>query len=242
MKTYLSILLLFIISFVAKAQEQIPAEADKLFKEGMELKGKGSYAEAVSKFTAAIAVYPWMFDYWYQRGFVRIDMEQYHEAIADFSYMLCFDPTHLRAHMERAYALKQIGQLKAASLDYKAAVDSHPQDYKANYELGYVLIDLEDYTNAITYLKKATEISPTNADPFYELGYAYKMTNQYDKAIEVFLQSMQKTSGSVPDNMYFSLGDCYLKIGKKEEACKHFAKAKELGVEGMDDVIATNCK
>lgn len=87
-------LLLLLICGLAQAQTQPPAEAEKLFNEGLDLKSKQQYAEAVQKFTEAITIFPWSFDYWHQRGFVRIDMGQYHEAIADFSYMLCFSPKH----------------------------------------------------------------------------------------------------------------------------------------------------
>jgi len=242
MKKQFFLLLFLIICGCTLAQTQPPAEAEKLFNEGVDLKTKQQYPEAVAKFTAAIAIYPWHFDYWHQRGYVRIDMGQYHEAIADFSYMLCFSPKHLRARLERAYALKQIGNLKEALEEYRIATQDHPGDYQANYEYGYMLIDFEEYTKAAEYMKKAAELNPESGDPLYELAFAYLKTQQYQKALDTFQNAQAKLGERTPLQYYLHVADCQVKLGKKADACANYTKAEQLKVEGAAAARAANCK
>lgn len=235
-------LFLITISGFAQAQTQPPAEAEKLFNEGLDFKSKQQYAEAVQKFSEAIAIFPWSFDYWHQRGYVRIDMGQYHEAIADFSYMLFFSPKHLRARLERAFALKQIGNTREALEEYRIAAQDHPTDFQANYEYGYTLIDFEEYTKAVEYMKKAAELNPESGDPLYELGYAYLKSQQYQKALDSFINAHAKLGARTPPKYYLHIADCQVKLGKKAEACANYIKAEQLNVEGAAAARATNCK
>ncbi|MBN8576325.1 MAG: tetratricopeptide repeat protein [Cytophagales bacterium] len=242
MKNHLLSLFFLISCTNLYAQTQAPAEAEKLFNEGLAFKGQKKYAEAIQKFTDAIAVFPWSFDYWHQRGYVRIDLGQYHEAIADFSYMLYFSPTHLRARMERAYALKRIGNLREALKEYQIAVQEHPTDYQAHYEYGYMLIDFEEYTKAIEQMKLAAELNPTSGDPLYELAYCYKKTQQSQLALDNFNASREKLGDRIPVGYYLHVAECQLQLGKKSEACLNLQKAEQLGVEGAAQARKENCR
>ncbi|MCW5910527.1 MAG: tetratricopeptide repeat protein [Cyclobacteriaceae bacterium] len=242
MKKYYTLLLFLLLCGWADAQSQPPAEAEKLFNEGLDYKSRQQYAEAVDKFTQAIAVFPWSFDYWHQRGYVRIDMGQYHEAIADFSYMLYFSPKHLRARMERAFALKQIGNAREALEEYRVAVQDHPADFQAHYEYGYSLIDFEEYTKGIEHMKKASELNPESGDPLYELAFCYLKTKQYQTALDTFKSAQAKLGDRTPPGYYFHIAECQVKLGKKAEACTNFEKAEQLKVQGAAEARVANCK
>lgn len=242
MKAFSFLILFLLCAATLDAQTQAPAEAEKLYAEGMELKKQQKYAEAVTKFTQAIAIYPWHFDYWHERGYVRIDLGQYHEAIADFSYMLFFSPTHLRARLERAYALNQIGNSEDALKEYKIAAEQHPTDYQAQYEYGYILIDFEDFAKGAEYMKKAAALKPDSGDPLYELGYAYLKSQEFQKALDAFVASRDKLGDSTPKEYYLHVADCQAIVGKKAEACENYRKAEELGVKNAAATRASFCK
>jgi predicted alpha/beta superfamily hydrolase len=64
------------------------------------------------------------------------------------------------------------------------------------------------------------------------VGYRYLQAMDYENAITVFKQNVERYPGSA--NVYDSLGEAYEKSGEAEEAAKNYAKAVELGQQSGD--------
>jgi tetratricopeptide (TPR) repeat protein len=75
-----------------------------------------------------------------------------------------------------------------------------------------------------TYKKKSDRY--TRQD-IYELGYVYYMTRDYDKAVST-LSNITNVDDELTQNAYFHMADCYLKMGKKEQARMAFEAASKL--------------
>jgi tetratricopeptide (TPR) repeat protein len=238
---YFVVLLLLASPYLGNSQQ---VKADSLFQIALKHKTAGNYVDAVDLFTQAIHTYPWQLDYWFQRGFVRIDLADYHQAIADFGYIIQFKPNHVRARTERAYALRTIGFDSLAYEDYRVAVTADPSDYRANYEIGYMLIDRGNFPAAIRHLLKASTVYPTDPHALYELGYAYKSNEEYQAAIKAFQKSIAlntNVNAGIPDKVYFHLGECFLALKDKKSACESLSKAMELRVEEAIPVVNREC-
>lgn len=75
------------------------------------------------------------------------------------------------------------------------------------------------------------------------LGYRYLQAGDYENAIAVFKQNVERYPGSA--NVYDSLGEAYENNGEAEEAAKNYAKAVELGQQNGDPnlpIFKTNLK
>jgi tetratricopeptide (TPR) repeat protein len=79
-----------------------------------------------------------------------------------------------------------------------------------------------------------------NNDVEYQKGIKFFGFGHYTKAIKMFTISLRKR----PENMdsYYNRGICYFKQGKREEACKDWNKAKELGDKNIEKLILEHCK
>lgn len=88
----------------------------------------------------------------------------------------------------------------------------------------------QQYAEAIPYLEQfqnGAEKSTITREDNYQLGYAYYRTGAYQKAVDEFAGC----SGE-KDELFqlatYNLGDCYLKLGKKEYARNAFAEAANM--------------
>ena len=59
------------------------------------------------------------------------------------------------------------------------------------------------------------------------LGYAYYQQQHYDRAISEF-NNIIDGQNNVVQNAYYHLGECYIQVGKKQEALNAFKNASEL--------------
>lgn len=97
-----------------------------------------------------------------------------------------------------------------------------------------------DFEGALTDITSAITIAPDNAIYQAEEGSIYLRMQELQKA----QLSIEKAIALDPDfaSSHRLLGVCLLRQEKKSEACKAFAKAKELGDPVVDKLIKENCE
>ena len=134
-------------------------------------------------------------------------------------------------------------------MQYKEAVD----DYDLYYDLlkGQVgdrffyyreqaKFRMKDFPGALADIQSAIRLNP--GDPTYpaEEASVYIRMENYDQA----LRSLENALRIAPDfaSCYRLRGICYVRQGKKAEACEAFNKAKELGDPVVDKLIKEHCK
>lgn len=94
--------------------------------------------------------------------------------------------------------------------------------------VGESYFNLENYIAAIPFLKayKGKNGKWNNTD-FYQLGYVFFKQNDFGNAIAYFNKIIDQKN-AVSQNAYYHLAECYLKIGKKNEALNAFKTASEM--------------
>lgn len=101
--------------------------------------------------------------------------------------------------------------------------------------MGEVYFNRGEYSEALKYYRKgaSSEVADGNkvkgcqADNAYQIGYCHYMLGHYDSAA-VYLSQKTACNDSVAQNALYTLGDTYVKLGRKAEARSMFRQASEM--------------
>lgn len=238
-------LFLFSISFLGRAQEQVPA-ADRFDKalEAMEDEDNGK---------AFLLFNSWLMDhpgdteaYWY-RAVLLEEFEQYETALADYNILLEMNPDRAEALMARGRVRYRLGQYEKAKEDFKAFLIAPPGETtqiiyrksatgegvsqiftaqtenpaQAFYHLGLCSIALQQNLEAISYLDSAIYFNPEEADFFVEKGKAQAQMG--DK--ELAQKSYEKALELNPDHFLAIQRIAFLSQNADEEALEELTIA-----------------
>jgi tetratricopeptide (TPR) repeat protein len=178
------------------------------------------------------------------------DMNYMADAKREFKRALEVDPKTPHAHyflglirlIENEWApLPEIKQEMTAELKY------HPRDYLANYVLGVFSSNAKEYEISDRHLTISAQEQPNSPEPWLYLGL-----NQYSRgnmrAAEELLRKAIDLTGSDEARShyqirkaYIALGRILIQSGRKEEAAKWMAKARnvqQLGLVESQQTIA----
>ena len=126
-----------------------------------------------------------------------------------------------------------LAEVKAFQLDWtgaeresKRALELDPNSFDANRRYATNLAHDGRLDEALVYAKRVYELEPTKPAPASFLGYVYFLGRQYDKAIEYYLKSVERS----PDNAswHFFLGEAYVAKGMHKEGIDELQKAVAL--------------
>jgi cytochrome c-type biogenesis protein CcmH/NrfG len=79
---------------------------------------------------------------------------------------------------------------ESVAAQLRAAAERDPRDSDSRVKLGNMLFDAGRFTDAVTWYEAALKINPSDANVSTDLGIAYYYTNQPDKALQQFDQSL----------------------------------------------------
>lgn len=86
---------------------------------------------------------------------------------------------------------------------------------------------LENYRVAKAETVKEQSAGCTPQDNDYQVGYSYYMVGRYDSAA-VYLAKKTACTDSVAQNALYTLGDCYVRLGRKNDAASMFLQASKM--------------
>lgn len=144
--------------------------------------------------------------------------------------------------LARAQALLTANQARKAMLDYDAYFNAVNGNVNAAfyYYREQAAIQARQYQRALDDLAKAIELAPQELLYRAELAVVNIRVGRSEEAIRV-LQEALKIEPKYAE-AYRLMGQAYIQLKKKDEACESFAKAKELGDPNVDDLIKKHCK
>lgn len=142
---------------------------------------------------------------------------------------------------ERANMKAIAGKYREAVIDYNTFYDAVKGAVTAAFyfQREQAEIQCRMYQQAIDDINKAVELEPENADYWLEKGAVHMRFNQLAEAVQALNKAIS-LNGQL-GAAYRMLGYCQVKENK-DDACAHFAKAKELGDEFVDQLIEKYCK
>ena len=166
-------------------------------------------------------------------------------ALMDSCVSRCPEPyTELAAPylLARAQALLNANQARKAMLDYDAYYKAVNGNVNAAfyYYREQAAIQARQYQRALDDLAKAIELAPNELLYRAELAVVNIRVGRSEEAIRV-LQEALKIEPKYAE-AYRLMGQAHIQLGKKDEACDCFAKAKELGDPNVDALIEKHCQ
>ena len=144
--------------------------------------------------------------------------------------------------LARAQALLTANQARKAMLDYDAYFNAVNGNVNAAfyYYREQAAMQARQYQRALDDLAKAIELAPQELLYRAELAVVNIRVGRSEEAIRV-LQEALKIEPKYAE-AYRLMGQAYIQLKKKDEACESFAKAKELGDPNVDALIEKHCK
>ena len=144
--------------------------------------------------------------------------------------------------LARAQALLTANQARKAMLDYDAYFNAVNGNVNAAfyYYREQAAMQARQYQRALDDLAKAIELAPQELLYRAELAVVNIRVGRSEEAIRV-LQEALKIEPKYAE-AYRLMGQAYIQLKKKDEACENFAKAKELGDPNVDALIEKHCK
>ncbi|MFN3528934.1 MAG: tetratricopeptide repeat protein [Bacteroidia bacterium] len=100
-----------------------------------------------------------------------------------------------------------------------------------NYLIAQAYFRKSEFVKAIPYLKRYQEQGgQLVSEDYYQLGYAAYIAKEYKEAVRNLSKTASRTD-SVGQSATFILGDCYLRLGQKEQALSSFYAASRLSYD-----------
>jgi len=166
----------------------------------------------------------------YYFSYIAYNEKMYHTAFDGFM-RLRDDETF--GHVVPFY----IVQIMYIMEDYDGILDMAPQLINAAGEdrkselyrlIGDAYFKKGDYRSAARNLEEHLERAVrTGREGSYQLAFCYYMTEEYDKAIELF-QEVTRRRDELGQHAYYLLGDCFLKKDEKKMARAAFSSAAKM--------------
>jgi len=119
-----------------------------------------------------------------------------------------------------------LGQWSEAVPAAQSAVKLAPESARFVYILGKALKGSGDAEAAVTAYEKAVELDSGLIEAQAELGDAYFDAGRYEDAIKSYKGAL-KTKPENAGGFYNGLGNCYIKLGRMDQATRWFEKNAE---------------
>lgn len=144
--------------------------------------------------------------------------------------------------LERAALRMKADSARQAMTDYDAyfkAMNGQVGDL-FYYIRSKCALKVRQNQRALDDMAKAVELNPKELSYRAELAALNIRWKRNEEAIEVLKEAVEVDAGYA--EAYRLMGVAYIQLGQKDEACACFARAKELGDENVDTLIAKYCK
>ena len=176
----------------------------------------------------------------FKRGKSLAEQKDFQPAIRDFDEALKAGENTIALFQERARAYLALGNRKSALDNIAKAIALEPNNSDLYYNSGLIKEENGEFESAKSDYDKAININPKDASAFYgrancqaELGDSGAGISDLDEAIALNPKNA---------SYYKQRGNFYYQLEKKDEACKNWSKALELGDAKAKFSIDQYCK
>lgn len=218
----------------ADGPDQNKIDADKHYNEGNSLLKSGKYAEAVTKYNAAIALSPDDYKYFYQKGLALKNSKNPTDAIEAFKksvdlkgdfyltyYALGLTYHSMKDHDDAITAFKNCLQIQKnfdkAWLGLAAANTSKGNDLVARGKID----------EAIQILQDAVAAQKDYAPAYALLARSLNLASRYEEAVAASMSAIDYKRKGKKGAEYFELGIAYKKLGDITKARQAFIEARK---------------
>ncbi len=210
------------------------ATADKIFMSNIKLEegdrlnlviADWAYEAAVKCWTEAIELNPNNFLAYESRGyyFHLGHVGRFDEAIADYTRAIELRPAVAENYFYRGETYMHVGEVQLAKRDFERALGLNPQMSAPLGELAYIYATNGDTRKAIEYANRALEYNERNWRAYYSRGLAFFALGDFETALADGKSALEWGCADA----YQLIGDCYDKLGLRDEAEYNWELAKD---------------
>ena len=183
-----------------------PSSAEGYFYKGKAILYRGNnYKKAIADFDKAIELDASNAETYFMRGDAQARLKNFSAAIADFTKAAEIQPAEKIFKKRGEIYLKNFEFAKAIE-DFNKVLEYSPQNYSAYEGLAIAYANLKNKELALENFNKFVELS--GKKNFYnELGEIYFALGDYEKAVEIFSESIELNKGTV--ETYYLRGRSY---------------------------------
>ncbi len=142
------------------------------------------------------------------------------------------------ANIHYAYGrfLLQVREIDPAVVEFQHEIQNNPQHVLARLQIAAVRYRL-DSAGGVKYAQEAVKLDPQRPFGHYLLGLLYLDTQNYAGAISE-LEIAKRSHPNLPE-IYFALGNAYVRAGRKQEAARARATFTRLNAQGKKESTDT---
>lgn len=145
----------------------------------------------------------------------------------------------------RALAKESIGQTEETLYDYELLIRVGEKNKGRTYDMAtvynnkaYAFVKLKRYSEALPLVNKALELNDKHWYIWDTKGEIDFYSEDYNNCIESMTRAIELHKDK---NSYLLRGQSFLKIGKKDKACKDFNDALNLGEQKASELKSLHC-
>ncbi len=184
-------------------------EAERKYKQGVDLMKAGHYNEALKSFEGILSVHE-PAEVYYNMGYILSAKENYEEALQCFRRATVIKNDFARAYKQMAEALMKLGRKQEAEECFEEAADIY-MERKQDQEA-------EDIFEAVTKLK------PDTINVFNSLGIIYRRQGRLKEALEQYVKALKVHPRD--ENIFYNLGRVHAEL-------KEFGPAREALMQAL---------
>lgn len=195
------------------------------------------YHEATEAYTESIIMSPGDAEAIARRGATYLESGELGFAISDVKKALKISPTLAEAHFVMGNICYDQGDMSGAIKSYTKALANRLDYPAARYMLGAAHSQNGDHAAASTDFEAVVHLFPTAR---YNMAVVELENENYPKAIALF-NDLEAEGMETTADFYFFRAEAHYLMGMKEEACKDYYNAGELGDEESKEFHENYC-
>jgi len=155
-----------------------------------------------------------------------------------------FDNSKEDSYFDKGVDCYNSGDLSGAIINWTITIKINPKDPNSYYSRAIVKNELYTWKSSLKDYDKAIEIAPDFISALTNRGSVKDENGDYEGAIEDYNKviNLEKVDIENKQMAYFNKGNSEFNLGNKDNACKDWNKAYELGAEYALERINEKCK
>ena len=185
---------------------------------------KGEYAKAVDLVNAALeqADKEDKVDLYLELADVYEEWEKYYEVIEQLQKCLALDPDNEEALNRMWFSTELTERYDESIVFHTQLVDKHPYNAIAWFNLAHAYNGVDNFEKALEAFEFVIAIDEDYDLAYIDAGDLLYKDKQYEKAIEFYLESIEK--GSARKEIYYQIAKAYGHISKNVKAREYYKK------------------
>jgi tetratricopeptide (TPR) repeat protein len=205
----------------------VPVTAQDYSRLGWEYYNQEKYDYAISNFTKAIQMNPYLAGAYNGRGWAYHDINEQDLAIADFTRAITLDNNYANAYCGRGWSYEWKGDYESALVDFNRAILLDPVAAGPYNGRGWCYYYQRNYTDAIKNFTQAIHYNPNYMNAYQGRAWSYEAIDNYNAALADYNQAIRLVPDN-PRNYYWRANIYYYQFQKYQEAIADYSMVIQL--------------